>query len=361
MTQPTTSEVLHWQTINGLLHPTRPKNQALVGFDHEFVDIADFILRITHRIWEQKNIGLCYDYYEDHCPVHTLGAYCDSVETVVQNTLRTIASFPDRSLIGENVIWSEEPDEVYYSSHRITSIMTNQGPSEFGPPTYKTGRVTTIADCLCKDNKIYYEWLMRDNSFLVKQLGIDPVDAAMFQAQQQPGQIFNHWLKSEYQRTRDGQAMACDTRNTDTQWAEFADGWAEQIFNHKCLNRLSDFYHPCAQVQWPGGRQATGLAAISGLLTQWLATCPDARMVIDHIAVVPFDENRSHVALRWGVSGSYQARDSRLKACNGHPYYVLGATHFELSDGQILQEWTVFDEVAAIANLLRHQSKRSED
>ena len=31
----------------------------MAGFDDEFVNIVDYILRITYRIWEGKQIGLC--------------------------------------------------------------------------------------------------------------------------------------------------------------------------------------------------------------------------------------------------------------------------------------------------------------
>ena len=136
---------VYWSQLEELMCPTKEKSQTLAGFDEEFVDIVDYIIRITHRIWEQKNVGLCYQYYSEICPVFMLGGYCESVEQVVQNTLKTIAAFPDRCLIGENIIWREEDDNTYYSSHLITSIMTNTGTSEFGPTTNKTGRVTTIA------------------------------------------------------------------------------------------------------------------------------------------------------------------------------------------------------------------------
>ena len=42
---------------------TDAKASSMAGFDDEFTDIVDYILRITYRIWEGKQIGLCYDYY----------------------------------------------------------------------------------------------------------------------------------------------------------------------------------------------------------------------------------------------------------------------------------------------------------
>ena len=34
------------------------KKQELPGFDEEYLDIVDYIIKITHRIWEEKGIGL---------------------------------------------------------------------------------------------------------------------------------------------------------------------------------------------------------------------------------------------------------------------------------------------------------------
>ena len=355
------AKTVYWQPLHDMLNPARSKTQTLAGFDEEFVDIADYILRITHRIWEQKNIGACYDYYADYCPVHTLGGYSDSVDIVVQNTLKTVAAFPDRSLIGEDVIYREEANEVYYSSHRITSIMTNKGPSEFGAPTGKTGRVTTIADCMCKDNKIFYEWLMRDNSFLIAQLGISLDDAAAFQASFPLSSTFTQWISEEYTRTKNGEASRWEALpDKEVKWGEFARSWAQCIFNQRLFNQLADFYHPCAAVQWPGGRQATGVAAIGGMLINWLASCPDATMVVDHICVTHYDDHRVHVAIRWGIAGHFNATESKYAQFNQQPHYILGASHFEIEDERIIREWTVFDEVAALANLMRQLPNEKE-
>ncbi len=50
------------------------------GFDPEFKDIVDYILRITYRIWEGKQAGLCRDYYSEDCPVYTLAGYAEGAD-----------------------------------------------------------------------------------------------------------------------------------------------------------------------------------------------------------------------------------------------------------------------------------------
>lgn len=350
---------VYWQPLKKLLEPTSAKTQALVGFDDEFIDITDYIIRITHRIWEQKNVGLCYDYYSDICPVYILGAYSESVDLVVQNTLKTIAAFPDRSLIGENVIWKEEADGVYYSSHLITSIMTNTGDSEFGPATGKTGRVTTIADCVCKENRIIEEWLVRDNSFLIKQLGIDLMDAVHQLAATPTLPKFTSWHASEYKRVlehdhrRPIEKLDAYTDLNGFDAEQFSASWLQTLFNQKMFSLLSSYYHPNAELQWPGGRVALGLAQISGALIQWLAQCPDAKLTMDHIGVTYFAQDTCDIAIRWALAGTHSPQIAALKHTKGNTFFVLGVTHLRVYKGKISKEVTVFDEIALYANLLR--------
>lgn len=345
---------VYWQPLELLMNPEGEKTQTLDGFDAEFVDIVDYIIRITHRIWEQKNVGLCYQYYADICPVFTLGGYSECVESVVQNTLKTIAAFPDRTLIGENVVWKENDDGSYYSSHIITSIMTNTGASEFGPATNKTGRVTTVADCICSKNKLVKEWLVRDNSFLLKQLGIDLIDAAIRFAKITPHEKFTQWHDSEYQRVYETKHREDKFVNKDV-WSssDFSNAWMQTIFNQKQFSKLHEFYHIAAKQQWPGGRKSNGIAQISGTLIQWLAQCPDARVTVDHVATVPFGDNATDIAIRWSLAGTYTPHDPRLSELKGQRFFVLGSSHLRLEKQKIVKEITVFDEVSLYSNLIR--------
>jgi hypothetical protein len=346
---------VYWKPLAQLLNPHGSTLQVLDGFDSEFIDIVDYIIRITHRIWEQKNIALCNDYYAEYCPVHTLGGYSDDVATVIKNTLLTLAAFPDRSLIGENVVWRDlGENNGYYSSHRITSIMTNKNPSEFGAATGKTGRVTTIADCVCYENKIVYEWLMRDNSFLVKQLGISLIDAATHFASLPSNDQFEGWREQEITRIKAGQPTYHQWHTPlDEHSEKFAHLWVNTFFNKKALSETKDFYHTNARLQWPGGIEAVGIPGIRGVFIQWLAQSPDATATCDHISVVPFENHATDIAIRWSIAGTFAPKNKQFSKYSGQSFFVMAATHLRIINGKISEEWTVFDEVAAYANMIR--------
>ena len=103
------------------------RRQPLPAFEPVYRNIGDFIVRCTHRIWGQKDIGLCRTHYADSCVMHTLNGPSCGVETVVQGTLSALSAFADRQVVAEDVIWSEDAPGLFYSSHRITSRSTHEG------------------------------------------------------------------------------------------------------------------------------------------------------------------------------------------------------------------------------------------
>ena len=115
-----------------------PRRQELPGFDPVYRDFVDYIMRCTHRIWEEKNIGLCRTHYGDDCTMHTLAGPSVGAANVVQGTVSALAMSSDRQVLGEDVIWSEDVDGRLYSSHRITSQMTHMGDDAMlGPATMR--------------------------------------------------------------------------------------------------------------------------------------------------------------------------------------------------------------------------------
>ena len=58
------------------LVPTdRPRKQSLRGFDPVYTDIVDYIVRCTHRIWDERNPGLIYSHYTSNSVVYSLARH----------------------------------------------------------------------------------------------------------------------------------------------------------------------------------------------------------------------------------------------------------------------------------------------
>ena len=51
------------------LAPSGPRRQPMQGFDDCYADIIDYIIRCTHRIWEERGLDLIDSHYSADCPV----------------------------------------------------------------------------------------------------------------------------------------------------------------------------------------------------------------------------------------------------------------------------------------------------
>ena len=108
-------------------------------------DIVDYILGITFEIWEQRGVELVHQYYADDCVVWGIDGITHGSQAVVDSTWATLEAFPDRNLLAENVIWSGNRRDGYYTSHRLLSRATNRGATVYGPATGINIRMKSFA------------------------------------------------------------------------------------------------------------------------------------------------------------------------------------------------------------------------
>ena len=334
--------------------PPKPGTTGNIpGFDTEPGDIVDFITRITYQIWEGKQVGLCYDYYSANCPVYTLADMSIGAEAVVQSTLGTLAAFPDRTLAAENIIWSGNAGDGFHSSHRIRSVMTHKGDSDFGPATHKQATIRGFAHCVVKDNQIIKEWLVRDNYALAQQLGFDPHRIAQNQAQTEPSERFGDWYRSEFERLSPSnlsRTELCPKAEDDPE--AFIRASLQNVWNARMLGDIYKLYAETAQVHGPGGRRLSGHEAIIQYYLQLLGTFSGLCIAIDHVCSQPAAAKGIDLAVRWTMAGKH----------TGHTLYgpptaadvlIIGESHYLIIDGLIQKEWSLFDELAVLTRLYR--------
>ena len=142
------------------------------GFDKKYKDFPDYILKITKQIWEGKDVNSISDFYSDNIPVRSPFGVTYGNKPVIDATFATLKEFPDRQLLGEDVIWNGNDENGYHSSHRILSKGTHLGDGAYGKPTGKSIYYRVIADCACKNNQVYDEWIVRDQGAMVRQIGL---------------------------------------------------------------------------------------------------------------------------------------------------------------------------------------------
>jgi predicted ester cyclase len=314
-------------------------------------DLPDYILGITHEIWESRQVAKIHDYYSRDCLLYTLGGLIRGADTVVRNTRETLEAFPDRLLLGDAVVWSREGPGRFYSSHRISSPMTHLGPGSLGPPTGRRVQVTTIADCLVEDGLITTEWLVRDNYGLVRQLGLDPLALARRTVSQPPDPEHARWLAAELERVRAaGSVPAGATGWAASEAVEFARDVLLNAWTGRSAAAFERHYQPYA-VRHHSRPVNSGRAQVAAAAERAATTFGDVALTVDHVCLRP-DDDSHQVAARWCLAARHVG-DAWGVPPTGRDFLILGVTHWKLVAGRIAAEWTIFDRMAVLAQLLR--------
>jgi len=314
-------------------------------------DIVDYILGITFEIWEQRGVELIHQYYADDCTVWGLDGITHGAAEVVDGTWATLNAFPDRNLLAENVIWSGDRDEGYYTSHRLLSRATNTGPTVYGAATGINIRMTNIADCVIDNGVIVREWLVRDNMTLAQQLGADPLDAARDMARGRSDELAE-WLRSEGERVQgvDMPAFA----ETPALPRENPEAFAWRVLGACWRGDRETFdqtHAPYTVLHRSPFRHFSGRDAVFGYYQTLRSIMGHVHFSIDHVAAQPFSDNGTDIAVRWTASGTHDGEVMGV-APTGKPMFILGVTHWRCITDHVAIESTIFDDLAVLSQTL---------
>jgi predicted ester cyclase len=321
------------------------------NFSPEFKTPEQYIIDITYRIWEERGIGKIRDWYAAEGPVRTPHGVTHSVEAVVQGTLETLHEFPDRKLLPEDIIIGDK-GEGFLSSHRVRSTATHFGDGFFGLATNQPIMMLTIADCLCRDNQVVEEWLVRDQAGMARQLGLDPqkIGKELGEKKVDAYAIGNETM---IQRWADPHQL---TIVGDEQIANQIIQTYDSIWNGKNLKIMETTYDRAIRLEGPSGHLSYGRFRTGNLFDSILAAIPDGKFEPHHIIVQQEEEKAVRVALRWSYSGTHRGF-GRYGAPSEVPLALLGISHFELRKGKIVNEWLLLDETAIYAQIASYQTK----
>ncbi|MEK0417321.1 MAG: hypothetical protein RI949_1327 [Pseudomonadota bacterium] len=306
------------------------------GFDPEFRDLDHYIRVITDRIWEGRKVEDIHRYYGEGCVVETPSAVSVGVQPVIDGTWATLRAFPDRRLLAEDVIVSGDEEGGYLSSHRIFSPMTHAGPGPFGNPSGQAVHVRTIADCVCLDNRIVHEWLVRDQAAIARQIGLSARELAKRWLDAAGG-----WAKpvaplapDHYRSAIDNSALAC-------RYAEdFLSLW--RLGGTKPTKTL---HSETVIAALPGGEMGVGVSALEGFWTGLTHALPCTEPVIEHLVLNERPGRAWPLAMRWRAK-AYHVGDGRYGQATGQAVEVMGISHAEFENGQVVREWHLIDDVA---------------
>ncbi len=317
------------------------------GFDSKYKNFPDFILKITKQIWEGKDVESIGKFYTDNIPVRSPFGVTYGNKPVIDATYSTLKEFPDRQLLGEDVIWNGNDDTGYHSSHRILSKGTHLGDGFYGKPTGKKIFYRVIADCACKNNQVYDEWIVRDQGAMVRQLGYSPKEFAQQEVDNKKNsnsskEIFNSKsdMKSEY--------IPIKTNKNSV-------GYKYSNILKNIFNNNYDFkdYSRATNIFWPGNRLGHGREDVIDYWNTLSKSFQNIKFSVEHIGFLEEKNVNARASVRWFFEGKHTKKSNEFGDATNNNVFILGINHAEFSGNNIIREWVLFDEVAVWKQIIK--------
>ena len=342
---------------------TRSRAQSLDGFDEIYTDIVDYIVRCTHRIWDERNIGLIYSHYTHNCVIYgTMGTMYNR-EDIVQDTIQRIVTLPERRGMATQVIWNGNDRDGFYTSHLVTGSGRHSQSGQYGEATGRSFTTRTIADCMILKNRIFREWIVSDTMILFRQLGLDANAFAETLAKSRHDKGLatldigeNRRLLGQYPPEAEADISIANTE-LETKTLR----WLHQAINKRMFGVMKDIYAPTVHYHGPLLREITGAAGVMHQYLGLIGSIPDAGFMPQHICSVDCEEGGTKVAVRWMMEGHHLGFGilKSLGPPTGKRLQVMGISHFHYKNDKIIEEWTLYDEMSLLMQVKQAQLESS--
>ena len=146
----------------------------LAGFDARWHDAADYLDALHRDLGEGRRLDLTPDYIASGVICHGgLGTTCGSdAWGAAQAAL--VAAFPAPSLLPEDAIWTTTSHDALISAQRLLVSARHDGAGLYGAPTGAELTVTAMVDRWCVAGKVREEWLLRDETAILRTRARSP-------------------------------------------------------------------------------------------------------------------------------------------------------------------------------------------
>lgn len=326
--------------------------QEMTGFEPTYVNIVDYIVRITHRIWEEKDIGYIYDTYSHDCTVWDDLGLQYGRDKIVADTVHTNNAFPDIRLVADEVVWAGDAEVGFHTSHRTRILGTNTGFSRFGAPTGKRVQLWCIANCVARANEIFHEHVIYDTAGLLKQLGLDVLETARRFARTGAPALPSNFLAAEPSRLPgQGKPASRPLPEARDDIDELVRAAFQTIWNRRNFGAIEQVYAPNAVMQASTGRVHRGTGQIRSFALSIVAMFPDLAMSVDDIYWMGNPAEGFIVSIRWSATGTHRGHGPYGEP-TGRPVTLWGITQWQIDGGRVTRDWTVFNEFGVLTQIV---------
>lgn len=337
-----------------MLNPGTERVQPMRGFEETYVDIIDYIVRITHRIWEEKDIGYIYETYKHNSRVYDDYGLQLGPEKIVKDTVHTINAFPDIRLYADEIVWAGDDEVGFHTSHRTIIIGHNTGYSRYGPPTGRKVVLWCIANCIALENEIFEEWVVYDTASLIHQLGFNLREKAReYGNRMDPDGLRDLGFGEPERLPGQGKPPHMPPKNSgDFDVEDFVRRAYHYIWNWRMLSTVDAHYVPNMRFRGSTERVFYGRGEYKSFILSIMAMFPDLVHQIDDIYWMGNEREGYLTSVRWSIVGTHRGAGI-YGPPTGRRIRMWGNTQHRIKDGKIVEEWMLFNEFSVMQQIYR--------
>jgi predicted ester cyclase len=357
VTMPKTYDISLRNSVRGgtdrlLAQQSGDQQQPMRGFEEQYSDIIDYIVRITHRIWEEKDIGYIYDTYRHNCRVTDDAGLQYGRDKIVADTVHTVNAFPDVRLYADEIVWAGNEDTGFLTSHRTVITGTNTGWSRFGAPTGKRINVWCIANCIAQDNEIFEEWVIYNQSSMLQQLGFNLFEKAREFGDARMRDDGPKLLASEPQRLAgQGKPRHLPAPHTNFDLEDEVRRAHHYSWNWRNMAALDRLYAEGLVFHGPTDRELRGLAAYKSFILSMIAMFPDIATQVDDVFWMGNANDGYLTSVRWSGVGTHRGFGV-YGAPTGRQIRIWGIVQQRILQGRVQEEWMMFNEFDLLQQIM---------
>lgn len=326
--------------------------QSMRGFEETYRNIIDYIVRITYRIWEDREVEYIADTYSDTSQVFDDYGLQRGCQKIIDDTHHTTGAFSDIKLIADEIVWAGDDEIGFHTSHRTIIRGTNDGDSRYGPAANRYIDVLVIANCVALENEIFLEHVLYNNSSMLQQLGRNLRDIVPALAASPPA----GWPRDK--ATWDGlRSSARPERPISV--AQPIDGFdvdrvarrtIDELWNRRNPDVLTTAYAADFAFEGPTDRKFSGADSYRAFLGSILGAFPDLEVQVDEVYWMGNDADGYLTSERWSAEGAHTGPGPYGEP-TGKAVQIWGITQHEIVGGRIVREWLLFNELDLMMQL----------
>lgn len=330
--------------------------QSMRGFEQTYRNIIDYIVRITYRIWEDRDVAYIGDTYSDTSQVFDDYGLQLGNRKIIADTHHTTTAFSNIVLLADEIVWAGNDEIGYHTSHRTIIRGTNDGDSKYGPATNQTVDILVIANCVALENEIFLEHVLYNNSSMLQQLGLDlPQQVAALVKAPPAG-----WPRdaTTWKGLRDAANPDTPIHIAEPVKGFDVDRFARQtidlLWNRKSKEPLASRYESDFAFHGATDRKFRGALPYADMLAALHAAFPDIEVRVDEVYWMGNEKDGFLTSERWSADATH-AGPGVYGEPTGKSVQIWGITQHHIVNGRIVSEWMLFNELDLMMQIAAEQ------